>query len=1055
MGSPEETPVVLELRVHGVSNTSPADMLGLTGADIEQVDGDDLGSFWRPRDDTLMRATKGSGGWVPPSVQREAYSWGGLARTTASVGGGQIGMLVAALGRVGWTLLLPFGLTNVAYWTRALTDPPAASDQTAGGTPADGTRPDGTLPDGTRPDGTRPAVGTGDVGEAAAWESRRGQGAGTIRLFGLLLTLLLVVTACEVSIDLVAAQCYDGDRVRCTNLPSVLDVFASWGPGPRLALFSAVPVLVLVGLWQLTRISSERYEAAGIGHGRVGEERWVGSLPYSQRPPSWLVAESFWDGRGALRRLTSVHIAAGLLMVALVTAWPAVFAAAPAAGGAADACRRPGEVFSGDCWHQVRQVPTRQWFVLLLVVAAAVLFLVVAAVVVVRLSGDAPDLVTPFWRGARRLPTQMLIAASFVLGGDVVALVAFRPQVAHPPAYPDGPAAPSFLPGVVASPVLLTALLLGLATAGLALRSWPIVRCLVAGAALVVLLLLPVVVRGPAVVVAVGAAAVVFLVVLVQPGHSMPSAPTRATMWGGRAPGVLMLLALAVAATLSSIVVLTAGDWLNGGQGASDLLSAPGPSSDACARTATTCPGPHLSVATPYVWAGLVSMVFIVMFALGAFALWLGRGGPAPAAHVDLGAIREPRFAGVAVRRGGSVKDLRRLQTLAEQGVKWPSGGLTDPSKLERSLLEQAVGSRRTAAYAQRGERLAALFAGAATLAVAAALVLAVTVGPAPKLTGRWEWVSSLLDGGVAVITVLGAAVIAAVAGGATTRNRRPLGIVWDLICFLPRTGHPLGPPCYAERAVPEIVRRIEWWLDGEKPDGKPEPGSRRRHVILSAHSLGAVLAVSAICATTRRTRGADTIEHLTLLTYGSQLRPYFARLFPELLGPHVLGTAPVAAPTWWGTHPWIRPDPATSTPPDGARGNVRSVLRRRWTNLWRLTDPLGFPVDAAPNPPAHDRPHPLPDDLAQGGPVDRAAEEFDTSTYLVRVDGHSDYPCSLVYLSVLLHAIAESDADPESSAAQERPRPPGPGLVDTTSVDTRSVDIAGADTVAPDLTEP
>ena len=55
------------------------------------------GSFWRPTDDALAKATKGSGGWVPPGVRREAYSWGGLARTTVTGGSGQVGSLVAPL----------------------------------------------------------------------------------------------------------------------------------------------------------------------------------------------------------------------------------------------------------------------------------------------------------------------------------------------------------------------------------------------------------------------------------------------------------------------------------------------------------------------------------------------------------------------------------------------------------------------------------------------------------------------------------------------------------------------------------------------------------------------------------------------------------------------------------------------------------------------------------------------------------------------------------------------------------------------------------------------
>jgi hypothetical protein len=187
-------------------------------------------------------------------------------------------------------------------------------------------------------------------------------------------------------------------------------------------------------------------------------------------------------------------------------------------------------------------------------------------------------------------------------------------------------------------------------------------------------------------------------------------------------------------------------------------------------------------------------------------------------------------------------------------------------------------------------------------------------------------------------------------------------------------------------------VRRIEWWLDGEKPDGSTEPGASDRRVVLSAHSLGAVLAVAAICATTTRVSGPDTIARMSLVTYGSQLRPYFGRLFPELLGPAVQGTAPVAAPRPWGKKPWNRPVPQLATG-SGSGGNVRSLLSGRWRNLWRLTDVIGFPVDGPPTTGVTS--------------LDRAAEEFDTSTYVVRVDGHGDYPRSLTYLDVLLDAIA------------------------------------------------
>ena len=95
--------MVLEIRVHGVANTSPQSMLqefGLPGSDIDLVDGDDTTGFWARRDESRKD---------PPPLRRLAYSWGQL---TAGARLGRKDVIRAA-----WTMLAPFALANVALWT--------------------------------------------------------------------------------------------------------------------------------------------------------------------------------------------------------------------------------------------------------------------------------------------------------------------------------------------------------------------------------------------------------------------------------------------------------------------------------------------------------------------------------------------------------------------------------------------------------------------------------------------------------------------------------------------------------------------------------------------------------------------------------------------------------------------------------------------------------------------------------------------------------------------------------------------------------------------------
>jgi hypothetical protein len=250
------------------------------------------------------------------------------------------------------------------------------------------------------------------------------------------------------------------------------------------------------------------------------------------------------------------------------------------------------------------------------------------------------------------------------------------------------------------------------------------------------------------------------------------------------------------------------------------------------------------------------------------------------------------------------------------------------PGEVEQPARTRQIA--RAAARARLTDRAPALVATCAlaslalgAVAVAGAMASGETPGDAAR--GTASFVSALAQSSQALGSwLIGAAVLLLVGLGRRAYQhagaRRTIGILWDVGTFWPRAAHPFAPPCYAERAVPDLTWRMATWT-----------GSAGRELVLSGHSQGSVLAAAAVWQLDAETRG-----RVALLTYGSPLERLYGRYFPAYLGP--------AALTELGTE------------------------LHAWTNLYRLTDPIGGPIrlSTTPGHPSVDAP-PLQDPAAYG----------------------------------------------------------------------------------------
>ena len=935
----------VELRVHGVHGTSPAAMLGVADGDVGQVAGDGLTGIYRTKDGSLpYRELTDTG------VSVEAYSWGQL---TSGVQG-FLGWLKRAL----WLILLPFALVNLAYWAR---------------------------------------LELGRDSGQARW------GVRAVRLSGLLLTVFFVLTPCVLAIDLAAWQCYRYGVPGCSRIPDQLDFLASWEPGQRIAFATLVPLATVVVLWFLSKTSMSRYESVTDAL----DEPPVLSTTHI------LLHPRLWNGTARTQRLQRYHLTAGIATIVLfsgihmlrasggtVLLW-VTFAlgavllllaallvcvthrddveplvASTHGGGLPGLAKRARGLqpafdtavlratalvyllhllalatVKGSVDESLDFTLRNVWFIgafvgltllhlcvftggrmrtrsAVLVVLAT--FAAVVAIVVLRAFGlyDADDawmvavacgVAVLFWlalaqwqywrspsvnndkawRGAGA--SVLLAAAAWIAllftSGTVIATANYLNGSSH--GVGD---LVSRVDGRKVAPTTLDqsssySTRTFVATGDITLRDARIT------------------VSGNRARVASGTIEMKRLSLAVDPGRAGDDAFVE-----GRGRTIVERDSVL---TVPSPTIDLADSCLRLGDAkctaeesqfhSAGVLTLPRTSVAAAPVTLVVDEGvvlepsdaPEVPLAVPQVliWTPIGQLLWLVVVGLGVLAclvVFLRKVGPK---------LREPIEAGLV-----------------------PDNEIPDRDR------PRCLKARRGAALAHRAETLLDVV-GAITSPVALMIVVASMSGSPPwELELPLGWTRDVATASMYLVVGMSAGLI--LLGSQIRRSekaRKAVGVIWDLTTFWPRAAHPLAPPCYAERVVPELHIRTRWALD--KQHAMPN------QVVVSGHSQGSLIVLAMVSRL-----NPVHLSRVRMITYGSQIRALYGRIFPRVFGPEAIGYEPTTGqPSLTDAFPDVpRPAGTVPGPPHPAPDTFRARLRNaggEWVNLFRRTDPLGWRV--------------------------------------------------------------------------------------------------------------
>ncbi|MGW6459579.1 hypothetical protein ACWF94_27255, partial [Streptomyces sp. NPDC055078] len=838
---PQSGGPTLELLVHGVGGASPQDMLG--DPRTVRVSGDEKAAMFRRTDD--KKAENHPERYRDEPIP-EAYCWSNLTSGNSA--------------RALWLLLLPFMVVNLAHWMR-----PRARGRTRT------TRTYGVL----------------------------------VRLVALSLTVLLTAAACEVALDLVAWQCAGSDA--CAEERSWLGFLSSaqggwWAqPGRRLALASLVPAALVALLWYLSNRTWSAYESQRPPTGEdVADGARGPAAPEDTRGAEGPAGTS-GTSRAADGARTGTARTARTAGPAADTVRTGNFRAAPGEAAAPDAGRDglPPDPPGRDTQGPNTIAPD----------AFAPNTIATDALALDALPPDALDsdehdgdpdgdetqetLVRPaigrpgFWYG-RRLVAR-LRAAHTAAGFLTVAAAVTGAAARHDR---DGDNTLLTIGGWALESALV---------AGLIAVVWVVLRrgrserrfdarldraavrllpgCAVAVFALSLLYASwsrPGWVSGGALpgevtfrIIALAQGALVVALAVVAFALQRHARHPRTALSGLAGPAVAML-ACALGAVMAGGIAQRVADWLDG-------PGTPGMDGDG------TIPGPPVLLS----WQASVIPVLLAVLLVPAVFL----------------AVRSWRRAR---RMAGGIET---EYATAERNPARPDDRPWRPDPVRTRRI---AGTRARAALTDSAPSIVGIVAGATLLLGTGAVAGAWVSGEVPgkAFAGGGGFAESAAETAQSLGSwLVGFGFILFVTWGRRAYRdasaRRTIGILWDVGTFWPRAAHPFAPPCYAERAVPDLTWRICTWTD--------ETDRAGGRLVISGHSQGSVLAAAAVWQLPAETRG-----RVALLTYGSPLERLYGRWFPAYFGPAALR---------------------------GLRTQVSC-----WRNLWRPTDPIGGPVLVGPD---------------------------------------------------------------------------------------------------------